>query len=709
MPLRTAFHNWVATWVDLLWSVRSRVRSRVGQPARRVRSRRAQTWKQVVRRRLLTAGLVFAVWTVAIEARLIFLQVFSYDELMARAEDQQQNSKEAIPKRGEILDRHGRILAYSVDGDAIYAEPRNIDDSPAVTALLCDAIDCSDERREALEDRLAGSGGFAYVKRQAPPDMAKRVAQLDLTGVGFLPENRRYYPNGELAAHVLGYVGIDNKGLGGIESTYDSDIRGRPGLILFQADSRGRAFSRLERPPTAGATLELTIDAQIQYVAERELERGVHEHGADAGCVVITDPYTGDILAMANWPTFNPNLFADSEESARRNRCIQDIYEPGSTFKIVTAAAALEEGVASRTDLFDVSAGQIRVDRGPPVKDMHVYQAPMSFDDVIIKSSNVGAVKIGLRLGAEGLSRYIRRFGFGEALARDLPGQARGIVHSTSDLESARQIASVSIGYAVSVTPLQVVAAASAVANGGELLEPRLVRAVIRNGLRAEIPSRVVRRSIKEETAVELREIMEGVSERGTAKEARVTGYPVAGKTGTTKKLVEGKYSDTDHVASFVGFVPSRRPEFTMIVMVDNPRGARYTGGAVAAPIFRRIAEAALRHRAVAPTVNPEPPIFRVREGPERSLVALASTSQPPAASPTPSIHVDPQSGLMPDLRGMSARQAIATLGAFGMIALPEGDGVVTRHQPPAGSAVDRGATVTLQLERRPRSAEGRP
>ena len=706
MPTRTAFHNWLDTWVDLLWSVRSRVRSSFGPPARRVRKRRAQTWKQVVRRRLLTAGLVFAVWTVAIEARLIFLQVFSYDDLMARAQGQQRDSIETHPKRGEILDRHGRILAYSVDGDDIYARPREIDDAPSVTAQLCDAIDCSDEERSVIDARLAGSGAFAYVKRQASPDMAKRVAQLGLTGVGFLAENRRYYPNGELAAHVLGYVGIDNKGLGGIESTYDSDIKGRAGLILLQADARGRVFSRLERPPTAGATLELTIDAQIQHVAERELERGVREHGADAGCVVIMDPHTGDILAMANWPTFNPNLFLDSEESARRNRCVQDIYEPGSTFKLVTAAAALEERVASRTDLFDVSAGQIRVGRGAPVKDMHVYPDPMSFDDVIIKSSNVGAIKIGLRLGAEGLSRYIRRFGFGEALARDLPGQARGLIKSLADLESERELASNSMGYAVAVTPLQVAAAANAVANGGELLEPRLVRAVIRNGLRAEIPSRVVRRSIKQETAVELREIMEAVSERGTARAARVSGFRVAGKTGTTEKLINGKYSTTEHVASFVGFVPSRRPELTMLVMVDNPRGGRYTGGAVAAPIFRRIAEAALRHRAVAPTVNPQPPIFR--EGPEPPPVTLVSTNpRPPAAAPMLSADVNPQDGLMPDLRGMSARQAVKTLGPFGMMAHLEGDGFVTRHQPPAGSAADRGATVTLHLERRLQSAGG--
>ena len=658
----------------------------------------------MVRHRLLTAGLVFAVWTVAIEARLIFLQVISHDELTTRAERQRSRSIKVQPKRGEILDRHGRILAYSVDGDAVWAVPREIDDAPGVTAQLCGVLDCPDEERAVIEARLAGSGEFAYVRRQVPPDMAKRVAELDLTGVFFLPESRRYYPNGQLAAHVLGYVGIDNQGLGGIEFAYDSEIKGREGLSFTQIDARERAFSRLERPPTTGATLELTIDTHIQYIAERELRRGVREAKADAGSAVVLDPYTGDILAMANWPTFNPNFFSDSEESARRNRSIQDIYEPGSTFKIVTAAAALEEGVASRTDLFDVSAGSIRVDRGKPIEDMFIYPDPMSFDDVIIKSSNVGAVKIGLRLGAEGLSRYIRRFGFGEALARDLPAQARGIVYSTSDLESDRAIASISMGYQVSVTPLQVAAMVSAVANGGELLEPRLVRATIRNGLRAENPSRVVRRAISEETAVELREIMEGVAERGTAKASRVAGYRVAGKTGTTQKAVAGGYSDTDHYATFVGFVPSRRPEFAILVMVDTPRGPKYTGGAVAAPIFQRIAEAALRHRAVVPTVNPNPPIFSEEPGPP---VALASTRQLPTPAVLTVADVDAKSGLMPDLRGMSARQAIDVLGPFGMTPILDGDGFVARQQPVTGTAVERGGTVTLHLERQIQAAGG--
>ena len=664
--------------------------------------RTAQTWRQVVKGRLVTAGLCFALWAVGIEARLVYLQVVSHEELTARAEGQQRRSIEAHPKRGEILDRNGRVLAYSVDGDAIYAVPNQITNALGTTADLCAALDCSDEMRANLESRLSRSSLFEYVRRQVPPDIARRVAELNLPGVGFLPENRRYYPNAELAAHVLGYVGIDNQGLSGIESTYDDEIRGRPGKILVQADARGRAFSRVERPPTAGATLELTIDTHLQHIAERALERAVLEHRADAGAVVVLDPNTGETLAMANWPTFNPNAFADSQSAARRNRAIQDIYEPGSIFKLVTASAALEEGVVTRDERFDVSAGSIRVGR-TRVSDMTVHREPLTFDEVIVKSSNVGAIMVGLRLGPERLSRYIRRFGFGQALARDLPGQGSGIVHPSADLDTER----VSMGYAVSVTPLQMAAAVSAVANGGVLVEPRLVRAIIRNGIRAETPIRTIRRAISAETASELTRIMERVAEEGTARAAQVAGYRVAGKTGTTEKLVNGLYSNTDHNASFVGFVPSRRPVLTILVMIDTPRGGPSTGGRVAAPVFRRIAEESLRHLAIPRTVDPAPPLLIEVSATPRLMPVAARLKMPAVvASSTRSAS---ESRLMPDLRGMSARQAIQALAPFRVTAHLEGDGFVTRHEPVPGTTVERGTTAQLWMERRRISvAEGR-
>ena len=688
-----------ASWFERLRGVIRRARpARPDRRNRRGHVRNTQTWRQVVRGRLVTAGLCFALWAVGIEARLVYLQVVSHEELTARAEGQQRRSIEAHPKRGEILDRDGRVLAYSVDGDAIYAVPNQITDPPGTTSDLCAALDCSDEMRANLESRLSRSSLFEYVGRQVPPDIAHRVADLNLVGVGFLPENRRYYPNAELAAHVLGYVGIDNQGLSGIESTYDDEIRGRPGRILVQTDARGRAFSRVERPPTAGATIELTIDTHLQHIAERELERAVLEHQADAGAIVVLDPHTGEALAMANWPTFNPNAFADAPSTARRNRAIQDIYEPGSTFKLVTASAALEEGVVTRTERFDVSAGSIRVGR-TSVPDMSVHRDPLTFDEVIIKSSNVGAIMVGLRLGPERMSRYIRRFGFGQALARDLPGQGSGIVHPPADLDNEREMASLSMGYAVSVTPLQMAAAVSAVANGGELVEPRLVRAVIRNGIRAETPVRIVRRAISPETASELTRIMERVAEEGTARAAQVPGYRVAGKTGTAEKLVKGRYSNTDHNASFVGFVPSRRPALTILVMIDTPRGGSYTGGRVAAPVFQRVAEEALRHLAIPRTVNPAPPLLIDVSAMPRLMPVAARLTTPAGSRSNP--RSEPERGLMPDLRGMSARQAVEALAPFHVTAHLEGDGFVTRHEPVTGTTVEPGTTARLWLERR--------
>ena len=376
------------------------------------------------------------------------------------------------------------------------------------------------------------------------PDEARRIAALNLEGIGFRTEDRRFYPNRELAAHLLGYVGVDNQGLGGIEWTYDAEIRGREGQVLIQTDERGRAFSRIERPPTAGDTLELTIDTYLQHIAERELRAGVRANDAHGGTIVMLNPETGEVLALANEPIFNPNVFARSPASHRRNRAVQDIYEPGSAFKVVTASAALEENVMKPDDLIDVSAGMIRFG-ARRIEDDHQYET-LSFADVIVKSSNVGVIKIGLQLGPERLERYVYRFGFGQALSTDFPGQSRGLVHDLSRLDDS-SLASVAMGYQIGVTPLQMATAVSAVANGGDLLEPRLVRAVLRHDVRIEIPRRVVRRVISADTAAELTTIMEAVVERGTALRAQVPGHTVAGKTGTAKKVVDGRYSNSEY------------------------------------------------------------------------------------------------------------------------------------------------------------------
>ena len=488
-------------------------------------------WRPVLRRRLMVAVGVLACWVLAIEVRLVVLQVWQHDQLTLRAERQQSETQKTPGKRGEIVDRHGRLLAYSVDADTIYAVPTDVADPIKAAAALCGAFDeCDKKDRDQLVERLTrkrrnGSPtSFQYVRRRATPIEAKRIAALEMKGIGFMKESKRFYPNRELAAHLLGYVGTDNAGLHGLEATYDKSVRGREGTMLVQTDARGHAFSRLDRPPTTGGSLELTIDEQLQFIVERELKAGVEAARADGGTAVAMDPHTGEILAMASWPTFNPNQYAGTSVSALRNRAVQDLYEPGSTFKIVTASAALQEGVIKPDDLVDTQGGVIKFPGRKPITDMGHNYGTLTFANVIVKSSNVGAIKVGLMVGPERMGLYIRRFGFGKPSSPDFPSESPGIVWNPSKLNDSA-LASVSMGYQVGVTPLQMAAAASVIANGGTLYEPHVVRATVKGGVRTPVPAKAVRRAILPETAATLTTIMESVVTEGTAKGARHPGY----------------------------------------------------------------------------------------------------------------------------------------------------------------------------------------
>ncbi|MDA1183913.1 MAG: penicillin-binding protein [Acidobacteria bacterium] len=657
----------------------------------------AFAWRITLKRRLIVAVSVLAIWSSAIEARLVYLQIGQHAELTERAERQQLRTVETTARRGDILDRNGRVLAYSVEADSIYAVPTEIDNPAAAAAALCLALaDCGPEEKETLTERFTRDRAFAYVRRQVSPDDARRVADLDLEGVGFMKENRRFYPNKDLAAQVLGYVGIDNTGLRGIEAAYNTVVSGQPGTVLIQTDARRRAFSRVERPPTTGATLELTIDEYLQHVAERELRAGVEENVAAGGTAVVMDPRTGEILALASWPTFNPNAYRDAQPESQRNRATQDIYEPGSTFKIVTASAALEENVVEPNAPIDVSAGEIRFGRRV-INDDH-RSGILSFTDVIVHSSNVGAIKVGLQVGRERLGRYVERFGFGARSSRDFPGESGGIVWDPSKLNDSA-LASVSMGYQIGVTPMQMAAAVSAIANGGELLTPRVVGAVIADGVRTPTERTVVRRAVSRSTAAVVTEIMEQVVERGTGARAKVPGFPTAGKTGTAQKVVNGRYSKSDYNASFVGFVPSREPMFTIVVVIDSPHGKNlYYGSGVAGPIFRRIADAALRHYGVAPTLHAAPPVLMAGSEAPRPRPVARPAQFPSfvtvASGPTGSTAV------FPDLRGLGARDALRVLAGLGMTPRLRGAGVVVEQEPAAGSQIASGVVATLTLDR---------
>jgi cell division protein FtsI (penicillin-binding protein 3) len=651
--------------------------------------------------RLVVAAGILAVWAVGVEARLVYLQVFQHDALVSRAERQQSQSLKAAAKRGDIVDRRGRVLATSVDADSICAVPAEVGDEAQVVSRLCAAFgDCTPRERQDLIERLKKQRYFAYIRRQVSPELSRKIQALNLDGIFVVKESRRYYPKNSLGAHLLGFVNVDGKGLSGVESAYDTQIRGRDGQLLVHTDARRHAFGRIERPPTTGSTIELTVDEYLQHVAQRELHAGVLENRAAGGSVVIMNPRTGEILAMANEPTFDPNSYREASDVERRNRAVQDLYEPGSTFKVVTASAAIEEKIMPLDAPIDTSGGQIRIG-SRVVRDTHDYGV-LTFTDVMVKSSNVGAIRLGFKLGSDRLSDYVQKFGFGRPVSPDFPSENPGIVWDRAKW-SESALASVSMGYQVGVTPLQMTAAVSAIANHGGYVEPRVVRAVYKDGRRYEVKPKTLLQTVTPGTAASLTSVMEQIVERGTATLAKIPGYAVAGKTGTANKLVNGRYGSDTH-ASFVGFLPAQDPAFTILVVLDAPRGPNgHYGGPVSAPIFRRIAEAALRHQGIAPSVNRADPVLVARDGALPLLPASTTLEDAPQHRPAPA------PGMVPDVRGLSARDAMRTLMQVGMSARLSGDGFVVAQEPEPGSPITESAEGRLTLARSGDRGTARP
>jgi cell division protein FtsI/penicillin-binding protein 2 len=653
-------------------------------------------WRKTMRTRVWVVAAVVMVWAVGIEARLAWLQVVQRDELATWAARQQRRTVAIPGKRGDILDRHGRILALSVDGDAISAVPSALDNPARAAESLCRVLEgCTDKERVQILQRFQLKREFVYVRRQASAQDARKVTALNLPGIAINKEPRRYYPSGALGAHLLGWVSTENAGASGIELAYDSKIRGRDGTVVIDIDARRHVFGRVERPSTTGATLELTIDSYLQHVTERELHQAVVDSRAASGMAIILDPRTGEILALANEPTFDPNEPLRGDLDSRRNRAVQDVYEPGSTFKLVTASAALEEHVATPAEMFDASAGFIRI--GSRQVNDTANHGVLSFTDVIVESSNVGAIKIGQRLGPERLGRYVRRFGFGTRLCPDTPGENAGIVWNAATWSDST-MASVSMGYEIGVTPLQMVTAAAAVGNGGRVVQPHAVRARLDGADRTEVGVREMPRAISTETAATLVGIMEQVVARGTGRAAAIPGYTVAGKTGTTAKLVGRQYSKRDYNASFVGLVPSRNPAFSIVVVIDSPHAGHIFGGDVAAPVFKRIAEAALQHYGIPPTINPAPPIVVLAGGAAGGDIPALKTAVPFGGFTQVGTAKEPPT--VPDLRGLAAREAIRRLAIVGLLANLRGDGIVIDQDPGPGVPLERGRTCRLWLER---------
>jgi cell division protein FtsI (penicillin-binding protein 3) len=638
---------------------------------------------------LLAAGFVVAFGGVT--ARLAHLQIVRYRDLSALAERQYLRPVTLQAQRGPIVDRNGTPLAASSPAESLFAQPRGVGDPVRVAARLAPIVKMSEAE---LHTALVSQRPFVWLKRRLPPAVAASVRALREPGLALVPEPLRLYPNRELAAHLIGFEGFDG-GLEGIERAWNDTLAGMPGKAVVGRDALGREveMQRVLQAPAAGHGVMLTVDAHIQYVAEREIDAAFRRTNARAAMAVVMEPRTGDLLAVAIRPTFNPNTFLDvPSRDYWRNRAVTDPFEPGSTFKVILAAAALEEGVVRPDDRFFGENGAITIAK-TTIHDWKKY-GWLTFSEVLQNSSNVGSIKVGQVLGPERYYRYMTAFGFGRPTGVGLAGESRGQLREPPHW-SALSLPTMSLGQEVSVTALQMVTAFSAVANGGTMMRPRLVKSVFAaNGRETRrFEPEAVRQVISPETARTLTRILISVVEAGTGHRAAIPGYAVAGKTGTAQKLdpTTHRYSRAPGVLSFVGFAPADEPRFVMLVMLDEPKNEKW-GSEAAAPIFSAIGREALRYLDVPPRDTPP---LQIVTGPAQESVAgarvrLVSSSDPPSDSATTPV--------MPDLRGRPLRQALATLAPLGVRVEVSGRGSVVKQSPAPGTPLVPGVTARLVL-----------
>jgi cell division protein FtsI (penicillin-binding protein 3) len=587
--------------------------------------------------------LFFLLWAGAITMRLFWLQIVRHSDYVERAQKQQQRTFEVAPRRGILYDRNMRELAMTVQVDSIYAVPTEIEDKEGAAQKLAKLIhyDPSDTQTAESEiaRRLKEGHGFAWVARRVKPQVATSVKALNLKGVYFQKEFQRFYPNTQMAAQALGYVGLDDNGLGGLEQKYDTRLHGVPGRVFTAMDARRHVLGSVEHEPEPGQNLQLTIDENIQYMAEKALDHVMATTHADNGTVVVQDVHTGQILALAIRPTFDPNDFRHTTPALLKDHAVSDVYEPGSVFKLVTYSAALDSNMAKPDDMIDCQGGQITLagrvihddksDRGMGV---------VSVATALAKSSDVAAVKLALKVGQDRFYQYIRDFGFGSRTGMELPGETRGLLRPTSKWNGS-SIGSLAIGQEVGVTPLQLVSMVSTIANGGTYLPPRVLMSGQINPapgaegvassppvlqaspfrLSGELPNPLptgAHRVITEMSAAQMRKMMEGVVLYGTGKPAQLNGYSSGGKTGTAQKIdpLTHLYSKTMHIASFAGIAPVNNPAIAVAVVIDNPKGASYYGTAVSAPVFAEVAQQVLEYLGIPHDIDVQPPKTKTKQ-----------------------------------------------------------------------------------------------
>jgi cell division protein FtsI/penicillin-binding protein 2 len=685
--------------------------------------------QQSFRTRIYLLIACLLVWSFTLAFRLVNLQIFQYVDLRNRANRQQSRVFEISPKRGTIYDRRNRELAVSINVDSVFAVPAEIGPKQETAYRLARALNLNPQD---VMKKITGQRGFVWLKRKLDYAEAAAVKDLGLPGIHFEKESKRFYPKRELAASVLGYVGLDNEGLAGLEFAYDREVRGKPGQVLLMTDARQRSFSSVEKAPTSGEDLVLTLDEYIQYLVEEELSGQVQKSQALGGTAIVMDPHSGEILAMASVPTFNPNQYWKSSPEHWRNRAILSIYEPGSTFKIITAATALEEHLATPDEPINCLGGSIVIG-GRRIRD-HKRYGVLSVREVVAHSSNVGAIQLGFRIGKERFERYIRNFGFGAPTAVDLPGESKGLLKPASQWP-AITLGTISMGQGIGVTPLQLLTAVSSIANGGYLVKPHLVRQLRSSSVqRASYePDQNRKRVLSTATTSMVKEMLTGVITAGTGKEAQLEGFSAAGKTGTAQKIeANGRYSHSKFISSFVGFCPLENPAIAVVVTIDEPHG-QYYGGLVAAPVFRNIAEKTLRYLSIPPDQpltqrqlakrrreeremanGPDPDIEQPElTDPDWEVVPAVHGDLAKADQPVPLVPTQGEEGYnnadmegvssveVPDVRGKSLRTALSELSKLGLQVKASGSGIALDQFPAPGTKVVSGSKISIQLNRR--------
>lgn len=655
-----------------------------------MKARRQVQERKNLRFRLWLVGGAFACVFLVLIGRAVHLQVFQHEKLSARAQREFLKQVEVTPRRGIIFDRNQEELAVSLDTHSVYASPLKINQPKAVGRKLAEALGLPSR---PIIKRLSSERGFVWIARRVSPDKAAAVKNLELKGVGLVMEPKRFYPYTTLACHVLGFAGLDARGLEGLEKAHDRVLKGQGHTLTSLRDALGRtihltpaAFTQLPE----GNHLMLTLDKGVQYQTEKILAQTVAKYKAKGGQAIVMLPQTGEILAMASVPVFNPNVYNKYPRPTYRNRTITDTFEPGSTFKAFVAAAALMSQKVSLDQLFDCEKGSWKIG-GRVIRDTHEHDK-LNLADIIKLSSNIGVAKVGQAVGKKELHRVIRAFGFGQTSGVDLPGESRGILRPASAWRPV-ELANICFGQGVAVTSLQMVQAFSAIANGGVMMRPYVVRAEVDSSghLIAETQPRVVRRVMgARETRILVDMLRRVTEDGGTGTRARVGSLPVAGKTGTAQKVKpEGGYSRSEYVASFIGFLPADDPQVVVMVVIDTPRG-QYYGGVVAGPAFSRIARAALDSLGVRPQGGlkiaqaPAEP-----ESPKKDNADLLGAEY---------AGMDPKRllalGLAPDLKGYTLRQVMQISGKVRLSL--QGWGRVVDQDPAPGMPVGGGLSLRL-------------